>query len=119
MAGTPESNFIVEMRDVLKLFPGVVALHHVNFQLKPGEVHVLLGENGAGKSTLIKVMSGAYVADDGEIPVRLGEHAHELQLRNVPLVPRISSEIWTQSRGSRLCGAAQERCTASGTRVQK
>jgi ribose transport system ATP-binding protein len=68
MAGTPDSNgLVVEMRDVLKLFPGVVALHHVNFQLKPGEVHVLLGENGAGKSTLVKVLSGAYVADDGEI----------------------------------------------------
>jgi ribose transport system ATP-binding protein len=68
MAGTPDSNgLVVEMRDVLKLFPGVVALHHVNFQLKVGEVHVLLGENGAGKSTLIKVLSGAYVADDGEI----------------------------------------------------
>jgi ribose transport system ATP-binding protein len=68
VAGTPDSNgLVVEMREVLKLFPGVVALHHVNFQLKPGEVHVLLGENGAGKSTLIKVMSGAYVADDGEI----------------------------------------------------
>ena len=68
MAGTADTNgLVVEMRDVLKLFPGVVALHHVNFQLKPGEVHVLLGENGAGKSTLIKVLSGAYVPDDGEI----------------------------------------------------
>src|SRR5664280_2215858 len=68
MAGTADTNgLVVEMRDVLKLFPGVVALHHVNFQLKPGEVHVLLGENGAGKSTLVKVLSGAYIPDDGEI----------------------------------------------------
>ena len=59
----------VEMKDIVKLFPGVVALDRVNFQLRPGEVHVLLGENGAGKSTLIKVLSGAYVADGGEILV--------------------------------------------------
>ena len=59
--------FVVEMKDIVKRFPGVVALDHVNFQLKPGEVHILLGENGAGKSTLIKVLSGAYSEDEGEI----------------------------------------------------
>jgi len=62
-------HFAVEMKDIVKRFPGVNALDHVNFQLRPGEVHVLLGENGAGKSTLIKVLSGAYVADGGEIMV--------------------------------------------------
>jgi ribose transport system ATP-binding protein len=68
MASTPETtNFVVEMRDIVKAFPGVLALNRVNFQLRPGEVHVLLGENGAGKSTLIKVMSGAYKTDSGQI----------------------------------------------------
>ena len=68
MSSTPDStNLIVEMRDIVKAFPGVLALNSVNFQLRPGEVHVLLGENGAGKSTLIKVMSGAYRTDAGEI----------------------------------------------------
>ena len=68
MPSTPDStNFVVEMRDIVKAFPGVLALNSVNFQLRPGEVHVLLGENGAGKSTLIKVMSGAYKTDAGQI----------------------------------------------------
>jgi ribose transport system ATP-binding protein len=61
--------YIVEMRAIVKRFPGVIALDHVDFRLMPGEVHVLLGENGAGKSTLIKVLSGAYQADEGEIYV--------------------------------------------------
>ena len=53
MPSTPDSaNLVVEMRDIVKAFPGVLALNRVNFQLRPGEVHVLLGENGAGKSTI-------------------------------------------------------------------
>ena len=65
LAASPQ--YLVEMKDIVKRFPGVEALSHVNFQLLPGEVHVLLGENGAGKSTLIKVLSGAYIAEGGEI----------------------------------------------------
>jgi ribose transport system ATP-binding protein len=61
------TGFVVEMRDIVKAFPGVLALNRVNFQLRPGEVHVLLGENGAGKSTLVKVLSGAAKADSGQI----------------------------------------------------
>ena len=70
MPSTPDTTtFVVEMRNIVKAFPGVLALNSVNFQLRPGEVHVLLGENGAGKSTLIKVLSGAYKTDSGEILV--------------------------------------------------
>ena len=68
MENAPQADqYIVEMKGIVKRFPGVLALDRVNFQLRPGEVHVLLGENGAGKSTLIKVLSGAYLADEGEI----------------------------------------------------
>jgi ribose transport system ATP-binding protein len=58
---------LLEMRDITKRFPGVVALDGVDFGLEEGEIHVLLGENGAGKSTLVKMLSGAYQPDEGEI----------------------------------------------------
>ncbi|MEG0270738.1 MAG: sugar ABC transporter ATP-binding protein [Clostridia bacterium] len=58
---------IVSMRDICKSFPGVKALDHVQFELRSGEVMALLGENGAGKSTLMKVLSGVYTRDSGEM----------------------------------------------------
>lgn len=53
-------DYILEMRDITKTFPGVKALDNVNFKVKRGEIHCLVGENGAGKSTLMKVLSGVY-----------------------------------------------------------
>ena len=55
------------MRGICKYFPGVRALHKVDFTLCEGEIHALMGENGAGKSTLIKVLTGVYEKDEGEI----------------------------------------------------
>lgn len=58
---------ILKMKEISKIFPGVKALENVNFELYPGEIHALIGENGAGKSTLMKVLTGIYQADSGEI----------------------------------------------------
>jgi len=61
------TEFLVEMRDITKRFPGVLALANVKFNLRPGIVHSLMGENGAGKSTLMKILAGVYTLDEGEI----------------------------------------------------
>ena len=58
---------VLEVRRVTKRFPGVLALNDVSFALRPGETHALVGENGAGKSTLIKVITGVYRPDEGQI----------------------------------------------------
>jgi rhamnose transport system ATP-binding protein len=61
------AELILELRHITKTFPGVTALDDVRFDLKPGEIHALIGENGAGKSTLIKVITGVYQPDAGQI----------------------------------------------------
>ncbi|MDC7127390.1 MAG: sugar ABC transporter ATP-binding protein [Spirochaetales bacterium] len=64
-----ENNVVLTMRGIDKIFPGVQALNKVDFTLKKGEVHALMGENGAGKSTLIKVLTGVYQKEGGEIHI--------------------------------------------------
>ncbi|MDR2483841.1 MAG: sugar ABC transporter ATP-binding protein [Treponema sp.] len=59
--------YILELRHISKVFPGVKALDDVHFELKPGEIHALMGENGAGKSTFIKIITGIYMPDGGEL----------------------------------------------------
>ena len=76
---------ILEIKNVTKRYPGVVALEKVSFSVKEGEVHAVVGENGAGKSTLIKAITGAITPDEGEI-IYLGKKYTELN-------PILSSEI--------------------------
>lgn len=76
---------IIELREISKQFPGVRALDRVSFAVREGEVHALLGENGAGKSTLIKILTGAYQPDSGEIllrgqPIRIPDTRYGLAL---------------------------------------
>ncbi|MFZ5861014.1 MAG: sugar ABC transporter ATP-binding protein [Spirochaetota bacterium] len=69
------AEYILELRHISKYFPGVQALKDVHFQLKPAEIHAIMGENGAGKSTLIKIITGVYQPDEGEIYFN-GERIH-------------------------------------------
>lgn len=55
-----ENTFVLEMKGISKSFPGVKALDHVDLQVRPGTVHMMMGENGAGKSTLMKILNGLY-----------------------------------------------------------
>ena len=77
-----QNDAILTMRGITKTFPGTIALNNVDFTLRKGEIHALMGENGAGKSTLIKVLTGVYEKDEGSIWVVGGEaeaHIHSPQ----------------------------------------
>jgi inositol transport system ATP-binding protein len=66
----PNAPYLLEVEGVRKAFPGVVALDNVQFRLRRGSVHALMGENGAGKSTLMKIIAGIYTPDEGEFRLR-------------------------------------------------
>ena len=74
----PGSEYLLEVDNVRKEFPGVVALDNVQFKLKRGTVHALMGENGAGKSTLMKIVAGIYTPDSGSFKLR----GQDIQLKN-------------------------------------
>jgi monosaccharide-transporting ATPase len=87
---TIENNFILSMNNISKTFPGVNALENVDFTLKRGEIHALVGENGAGKSTLIKIMTGVEHPDSGTIEldgklvqVRSPQYSQEIGISTV------------------------------------
>lgn len=101
MSTDDNNDYLIRMKDITVEFPGVLALSHVDFDLKQGEVHVLLGENGAGKSTLMKVLSGVNkvvsgtVEIDGEeVQITGTRHAIKLGISTIyqelNLVPHLS-----------------------------
>jgi monosaccharide-transporting ATPase len=96
-----KSNVLIDIKRVSKAFPGVLALDHVDFCLRRGEVHGLMGENGAGKSTLIKVLTGLYPRDGGEIvfegapfslssPLEAAAHGISTLYQEINLIPALS-----------------------------
>lgn len=98
---------LLKLKGISKNFPGVRALHNVHLEIRRGEVHALLGENGAGKSTLMKILSGAYMRDAGEIfwegrkvEIHNPKEAQELGIgiiyQEFNLVPQlsISENVW-------------------------
>ncbi len=86
----PENKTILELKDITKTFPGVVALSHVDFDVRAGEVMALVGENGAGKSTLIKLLGGVHQPDSGGIVFDgkdiIFQSTQESQERNISVI---------------------------------
>jgi ribose transport system ATP-binding protein len=113
---------VLEMRHIRKTFPGVVALDDVGFELRRGEVHILIGENGAGKSTLMKILSGAYQKSAGEITldgadveIKNPKHAQDLGIsiiyQEFNLIPHLSvgENILLGREPKRLPGVIDQR----------
>jgi len=125
ISGTSE---ILRIKGVRKRFPGVLALDGVDFGLRAGEVHVLLGENGAGKSTLIKILSGAYHPDEGEIlvagrpvSIRTASDAQQLGIATIyqefNLVPQLTvAENLLLGRQPRRFGIVNKRAMLARAR---
>ena len=86
------SEYLLQMKNIVKTFPGVRALDGAAITVKPGEVVALCGENGAGKSTLMKCLYGSYHADEGEITKA---YARELE-QNIQEQPHLW--LWTHNR---------------------
>ena len=87
-----QKNYLIEVKNIKKIFPGVIALDDVSLCVRSGEVHGLVGKNGAGKSTLIKIISGIYTPDAGQIIFNGKEYERfspgEARSMGIQLVPQ-------------------------------
>ncbi len=98
--GVEDDDVLISMTGITKEFPGVKALENVSLEVRKGEVLALVGENGAGKSTLIKILSGLYRKDSGEIRVRGksveiqdARHAQELGISTIFQEPTLAPHL--------------------------
>ncbi len=108
---------LLEVRGIVKRFPGVLALGGVDLDVRAGEVHCLLGQNGAGKSTLIKVLSASYQPDEGEVlwedqPVTLGTPQAAMRL-GISTIYR--SSTWCPSSPSRRTSSSATSSAAAAS----
>lgn len=115
-----ESEYILEIKNCRKEFPGVIALDNVSLFLKRGEIHALVGENGAGKSTIMKILAGIYTMDDGEIlfdgkpfearrPVEALEKGISMVHQELDLIPNMTVEANVFAGRERTKGAIVNR----------
>ena len=112
-----EAPAVASLKGIWKIFDGVPVLRGVNLDVKPGEIHALMGGNGSGKSTLMKILSGVYTAESGEIllegkPVQIEgpAHAHQLGIYLVPQEPNVFPHLSVEE--NILIGSSLEAATA-------
>ena len=121
----PKAEYLLEVENVRKAFPGVLALDDVSFRLKRGHVHALMGENGAGKSTLMKIIAGIYTPDSGSFrlkgqEIRLTSPLDALQYGiamihqelNLMAYMTVAENIWLRREPRNAFGIINHRKTA-------